>query len=328
MFFPQQTPRFIQLLKSLHNQKVAVLAHISPDGDSIGSQVALCRTLNTLGIQSICITADTIPDTLQNFLGDTPFVTFDRFDPEGWYPINVDCADADRIGHKLKHIFSQQTWLNIDHHISNAQYGLHNLVDSTAAATCELLAGMFLDHSIPMDTCTAQALYLGITTDTGNFLFNATTARSLRIASELVNLGASPIYVCNELYHKEKLSKMHLLARFLENLRLEHAGAVCVGILRASDYESTHSTPDASGGFVNYLRSLKDIQIGIFLDIEQDRIKGSMRAQSSTLRLDLLAEQFAGGGHPAAAGFSVQEHFEVFYPRLLTAVKQHLISYT
>jgi len=191
--YPEHSPVLAQLLGALAGRPVAVIGHARPDGDCIGAQVALQRILASRGLDVICINADPVPRRLQ-FL--TAGVSFHRVDdlPSGATQraaVFVDCADHARPGERLKALFPQPVG-TIDHHLSNRGYATYNIVESSSAATCEMLAGMSLDLGLEIDAPAAQALFTGIMTDTGQFRFAAASARCFQLAGELVARGAAP----------------------------------------------------------------------------------------------------------------------------------------
>ena len=224
-FFPDASSRFAEGVESLRGQSVVVLGHRRPDGDCIGSQVALTRCLLALGVDAIAINPDPVPRNLQSFVGDTPFGGLDAL-PDGISnSIYVDCSDRERSGLELAERFSEPI-LNVDHHISNEGFAKIDLVLSDTSATGEILAGFFLDNEYPIDAVTAQALYLGIATDTGQFRYRGANQRVFRICDHLCGLGASPADAAMELYEKEKPGRIQLLQRFLQLIILILVGLV------------------------------------------------------------------------------------------------------
>lgn len=313
------------LLDQLKGQRVAVLGHMRPDGDCVGSQVALCRVLNQIGIEAIALNQDPVPLTLQPFIADTPWGTHASPNIAGAVAINVDCADALRQGDKLRRIFPQ-TWANIDHHISNTHYGTINCVEAHTSATAEILGGLFLDHDLPIDAITAQALYVGIATDTGQFRFPSTSLQVFEICSALIKKGAEPSQAAQSLYENESFNKLDLLKTFLTSLKMECEGRVCIGTLSNKDYQKSGALRDDSEGLVDYARSIAGVDIGVFIE-ERDNgmLKGSFRAKEPHYRVDQLAHQFGGGGHACAAGLSQKDiSIQAFLPLLLKSLGEHL----
>lgn len=325
IFFPILTAGFQQLLPGLASQRIAVVGHARPDGDCIGSQVALARTLRALGSEVICVNLDVVPRRLQFLVHDLAFVRPEAMPVnQDWVAIYVDCADQPRAGEKALGRFPRP-FANIDHHLSNNGYGTHNFVDVAAAATCEILAGMFLDTKLPIDRVTAQALFAGIMTDTGQFRFNSTTRRTFCIAAELVASGAHPADVGGEIYERESLGKLKLLQCFLASLQLEFDGRICVGVLPSGIFEATGSSVEDTEGLVDYARAIDGVDVGVLIEERPGTIKASLRCKESWFRVDQVAALFGGGGHACAAGLNVKNTtLAEFRPKLLAALGAHI----
>jgi len=329
-FFPELQAAFQRLLAAVAGRRVAVIGHLRPDGDCIGSQVALCRLLRARGIEAVCVNADPVPRRLEFLVGDTPFHLGAEWLPDGasadgWVSIHVDCADHRRCGRRLATAFPRPLG-NIDHHLSNDGYAEHNLVDPHAAATGEVLAGAFLDAGFTPDALGAQGLYVGIATDTGQFRFPSTTQRVFDLTSHLIEAGAQPAAASYELYERESFARIALLGRFLESLRRECGGRVCVGFLRKADFDETGATSEDTEGLVDYARSIEGIDIGVLIEDRPDGVKASLRAKEATLRVDQVAQQFKGGGHACAAGLNVATDADTFFPRLVEVLTAHLAA--
>lgn len=306
---------------------VAVIGHVRPDGDCIGSQVALCRYLRSFGIDALCVNTHAVPRTQRFLVGDTPFVTGMEWVPQNHIFVTVDCSDKKRIGDRLGKIVDD-IFLAVDHHRSNDGFAAHNIILVEKAATCEILTELFLPERGRIDALTAQALYVGIATDTGQFEYASTSPRVFELACELVKLGASPSKTAQALYEQESFGKMQLMQRFLASLKLELGGKACVGTLTQSDYDATGTTREDSDSLINYPRSLEGVELAAVLEESNDMIKGSLRGREGAYRVDLLAAQFGGGGHAAAAGFTCPgEKLDAFYPRFLELLTQHFHTY-
>lgn len=327
-FFPELSAQFAQLLAALAGRKVAVIGHARPDGDCIGSQVAVARLLSSRGVDVICVNSDVVPRRLA-FL--TRGMTFLRVDDvakstENRAAIFVDCADHLRGGEGLKLYYAEPLAV-IDHHLSNGGFAAFNLVDSTAAATCEILTGVFLDNGLPIDAQSAQALYTGILTDTGQFRFNSTTPRCFALAGELVARGAVPSEAGYHLYECESLGKLRLLQHFLGSLRMECGGRACIGTLAPGIFETTGSSQEDTEGLVDFARSIEGVEIGALVEQRTDgTVKASLRAKDPSYRVDLVAARFNGGGHACAAGLSLKGVGENFYRQLIAAFEERFAA--
>jgi len=327
-FYPELSAEFARLLERLAGQKVAVIGHARPDGDCIGSQVALAQVLAALGHDVICVNADPVPRRLQFVALGRRFFQTDEVmaNPEERAAIFVDCADHARGGERLKARYPAPLAV-IDHHISNVGFAAANLVDSGSAATCEILAGVFLDNNLPVDATCAQALYTGILTDTGQFRFNSTSRRCFMLAGELVARGAHPADAGYELYERETEAKLRLLQHFLASLRLECGGRICIGLLPPGIFESTGATGEDTEGLVDYARSIEGVDIGVLIEERADgSMKASLRAKNPAFRVDLVAAQFNGGGHACAAGLNLKTETKNFPARLVEALAHRLAT--
>jgi len=276
-----------------------------PDGDCIGSQVALCRILLAAGIDSLCVNRDRVPPNMVSYTQGLTFLTGDQYVPDGRVAVAVDCADASRIGPDLLGKFGDKLWGNIDHHASNPGYAQPNIVVKTAAATCHVLAYGALRQNLGCDTATAKALHLGIVTDTGRFSYASATAEVFALAAELIERGANPAETNFLVFEHESRGKLELTKRFLNSIQFHEAGKICSGELTQADYTATGTTKEDKEGLVEFPRSVEGVEIAVLMEEGRDGVRGSLRGRDPRLRLDLLAGKLNGGGHVLAAGFNM-----------------------
>jgi len=321
--FLKESTQFAQSISRLDDRPILVLGHRRPDGDCVGSQVALTRALLALGKEALAVNQDPIPRTLRKFAEGTPFVSPAEVGDGDYQIITVDCADHGRVGEDLRTRFPEVD-LNIDHHVSNTLYGKENLILSDASATGEILAKFFFDSGYEVDKRTAEALYLGICTDTGQFCYSGTNGSVFEICRMLCDAGACPSGIASELYEKEKPGRIQLLQRFLASFRMELQARVCIGCIRGTDFLETGTKPEDAENFVDYARSQEGVEIAVFIEERNGLIKGSFRAKDEKFRVDILAKEFNGGGHTCAAGFNVEGTMDSFYPPLIQAIESHL----
>lgn len=324
-YYPEKIQEFTEALEALDGKKVAVLGHLRPDGDCIGSQVAMARILRSRGIDAVCYNQHEVPSACRAFVGDTPFYLADDGVEEDRLAITMDCADRKRIGETLQNAYPS-VFLNVDHHISNQAYGEHNIIVGNSSATGEILAGLVLDAGIEIDPITAQALYIGIATDTGQFRFSSTTKNTFEICCHLMEAGADPATAAMELYEKESPAKLALMQRFLASFRFFCDGRACVGVVDTEAWEETGANKEDTEGLVDYARSIEGVEIGVLLEEHEGTMKGSFRAKDPRQRVDILAKQFNGGGHACAAGFNPESTIEEFYPKLVEALEKHFAT--
>lgn len=315
--------RFAVLLHELEGQKAVVIGHQRPDGDCIGSQVALCRVLRSQGIDAVCMNPDPVPRRIKFLVRDTPFFQRDEMPPGDRLAIFTDCADHGRAGEKVMSLYPAPQAC-FDHHVSNVGFAVRNFVDTGSAATAEVLAGLFIDADIVFDAVTAQALYTGIMTDTGQFRFASTSYRVFRLCAELVARGANPALAGQELFERESFGKLKLLQYYLGSLKLECDGRVCIGVLREGIFEKLGATVEDTEGLVDYARSIEGVEIGVLIEERAGVIKASLRAIHGSYRIDTVASQFNGGGHASAAGLNYPATLGSFYPKLIAALARRL----
>ena len=318
-YYPQFAAPFSALLADLAGKKISIIGHQRPDGDCVGSQVALCRVLRARGVDAICVNPDAVPRRIKFLVGDTPFFQRDSVAHGERAAIFTDCADHGRAGEKMKQLYPAPL-ASFDHHLSNGGFARHNFVDTGSAATAEVLAGIFLDAGLPIDATTAQALYTGIMTDTGQFRFPSTSVRVFEIAAALLARGASPAQAGQELYERESFGKLKLLGHYISSLKFECGGRVCIGVLPNGIFEQTGASVEDTEGLVDYARCIDGVAIGVLIEERPGVIKASLRAQDGVYRMDTIASQFNGGGHASAAGLNCPDTLASFYPKLLAAL--------
>lgn len=307
---------FDLLLADIAGRPIAVVGHARPDGDCIGSQVALTRALRELGHDAICVNQDVVPRRLAFAARGEKFVTPEAVDDRDYAVIYVDCADQDRPGLRMRERFPEVLG-NIDHHVSNTIYAKHNCVSSGAAATCEILGALFLDGNMMIDAQTATALYTGIITDTGQFRFSSTSHATFKISAELMALGADPAEAGYELYEREPAGKMQLLQRFLASFEMHAGGRICIGTIEEGVYAETETSAEDTEGLVDYARGIEGVEIGGLIEERPDGVKASLRSNDPRIRVDRIAAKFNGGGHACAAGLTMSGMASVVFRRQL-----------
>ncbi len=322
MFYPHASPEFGKWVESLRGKRVAVVGHARPDGDCVGSQVALARVLRQVGVEALCVNQDCVPRRLEFVTREERFREPGAWMREDWTAVSVDCADPNRPGETVRSAVSGYE-ANIDHHISNTRFARQNFVEDSSAATAEVLGGFFFDNQYPIDPVTAQALYVGIATDTGQFRFPATSRRVFQICGRLLELGADPALASTHLYEQESMGKMKLLQVYLASLRMECDHRACIGVLPRDAFDSTGAGLEDTEGLVDYARSIHGVDVGAIIEDRGNEVKGSLRAKDGRFRVNDLAARFGGGGHVCAAGFTVEMTMETFYPRFLEELREH-----
>jgi len=212
--------------------------------------------------------------------------------------------------------------VNIDHHITNKQFGQINWVEPDASATAEMIAVLLGDMRVPLTKDIALCLYTALMTETGSFRYSNTTPAVFRLAAELADLGVQPAWVSQKIYERNTVSRLKLLGALLERMALNADRTVAWVTIPAELFERTGTTAEDAEDFVNYPRSLAETEVAILMrDAEPGHVKVSFRA-SGDVDVAAIAAQFGGGGHRKAAGCTVAGALAAVQPRVLEAAER------
>jgi phosphoesterase RecJ-like protein len=312
------------------HQRFLLTTHVRPDGDGLGSMIALADTLESLGKQARLVVASSLPPRYA-FLA--PAGRIERF----------NAADASHRAADVALVLDTGTWnqlgdfgpflrelnvpkLVIDHHLTQDDLGAERLVDTSAEATGRLIFEAIAALGLQPSPAAARALFVALAMDTGWFRHNNTTPATFALAAELVRCGARPTELYEYLFEQSTLARLRLTGLILERMQVVEDGKVAFTELRRGDYEATGAVPQDSEDLINYTRSVAGVEVGLFF-MEQPRggIKVSFRSRS---RIDVgkLAERFSGGGHRLASGATLDTTLEEARARVLRAVADVLKS--
>lgn len=290
--------------KMLSSDKIAVLEHEKPDGDCIGSGLALVLGLRSLGKKAILISQDAHPQVYHFLSGSQYYTRSDYIQPEEFNPdlaVFLDCTGPDRVGKSLS-LVEGKPWINIDHHISNSYFGHLNLVDPHASAVGELVFQILECLGVEITQEMAEAIYVAIATDTGGFRYQNTTSDTLRLAARLLDIGVKAWEISDMVFEQRTLSYLMLLAQALNSLRLYQGGRVAAISVTKEMLRKAGASQDEAEGLVNYPRSIQGVEVALaFKESDNAKIHVSFRSRK---RVDVaeVASRFGGGGHPRAAG--------------------------
>jgi len=292
---------------------IALISHIMPDGDTMGSALALYMHLRAAGKEAALFCEQPVPPTYRFLSMSEAFRLPGTWDPETEpYPlvIAIDCSDLERLG-DCRSIYDRAgRTVNIDHHISNERYADINLVDDTAAAAGEMIFTLIQKAGGTVDNPMAEALYAAVSTDTGNFSYSNTTPSTHRIAAELLGRGIDVYSLNNILFRTHSLGRTRLLAMVLSTLEIHREGSIAT--LFATDDMMRQSGADESEteGMINFAREIDTVEVGIMFRSRGDgTVKVSFRSKEY-VDVSALAQSFGGGGHTRAAGCTVQGSLE------------------
>ena len=303
----------------------AVCCHVRPDGDALGSSLALTIALENAGKRAFMLCEDKPPERLCLFPAmERAFqvLPVDLKDLDLF--IVVDSADVTRIG-----AFSAQfsafkgKTLNIDHHISNPRYAKCNYVFADSTATCEIMPEVLDAAGFEITKEIADLLALGLLTDSGNFSHRDVSAKTFAVAAKLKECGADICNIGYEMFTRQTKARALLYARVLSGMRFELEDKLAFITVTQKDFEQTGTDKSHTEGFVDFALSIDGVEVSIALmEVRKNQYKASLRSRN--VNVNAVAEKFGGGGHVLASGCMLNGEYEEVVERLTHAVYQQL----
>lgn len=284
------------------NDHFLVIAHVSPDGDTLGSALALSLSLKRMGkrVQTVC--EDKVPH-IYEFLPGAQEVLRPENAAAARVAIAVDCADAQRLGSALPLFRAAEATVNIDHHATNSGYADRNCVEK-AGATGELVYRLLLRLGVEPDAQAATCLYTALMSDTGSFAYSSTTPDTLRVAAALMERGANNAEINRRVYRTIPLHKQKLLGVTLAKLALHAGGKVGIACLSAGEIASCGASGEDTEGIIDHIRDVEGVEIAILIrGTDENAFKVSLRSKHFA-DVGALAARMGGGGHQRAAGYN------------------------
>ncbi|MBA3383343.1 MAG: bifunctional oligoribonuclease/PAP phosphatase NrnA [Actinobacteria bacterium] len=313
MSSPQTTTIATELAQAAEairgGERFLVTTHENPDGDALGSMLALKLALDQLGKDASMLLVGDAP-----LPGEYSFMPLDGLlrsvpdDASQRILLAVDCANESRIGPDPEVLQLSPLVVDIDHHHDNSRFGDVNVIDAKASSTGELLRDLFRELDVELTPQIGEALYIALVTDTGRFQYTNTTPKSLRLAAELVEAGADLHRIFQGVYESVQFAKLKLLARALERAQVYEGGRLVVSYLLRDDFQEVGAAEPYSEGIIDYLRAVEGADMAVLIR-EPPRSGGplhrvSLRASHDELDVSAIARKSEGGGHRQAAGFS------------------------
>ena len=290
------------------HERFVITTHENPDGDALGSLLAMKLALDQLGKDSVMVLHGDAP--LPGEYAFMPLAELRRRWPDDVADrvlLALDCANESRIADP-EVLGRVPLSIDIDHHHDNTRFGRLNLIVSDASSTGEVLRDLFRELGVELTSDLAEALYIALVTDTGRFQYTNTTPKSLRLAAELVEAGADVHAVFQQVYESVEFAKLKLLARALERAQVYEGGRIVVSYLLRTDFADVGAAEPYSEGIIDYLRAVEGADMAVLIR-EPPRSDGparrvSLRASIDELDVSAIARKSGGGGHRQAAGFS------------------------
>ncbi len=301
---------------------VLIACHVAPDGDCLGSALALHLALTRLGVQAQVASADGVPEPFLTLPGAGRVLTTPAA-ARADVAVAMECSTLDRAGTFAAALAGATTLINIDHHLSNAGYGQLVYWDTSAAAVGEQIAKVIQALRVPIDREIAQCLLTAVVTDTFSFRFPNTTAQTLRLAADLVDAGASVPEIVERVYETRSAAGLRLLGMTLAGLRVSADGRIAWATVTPEMLAAAGATSDETTGFVGMLRQIRGVQVALLFEVTPDGVRVGIRSRDGA-RSNVIAEAFGGGGHQGAAGFTGTQPLDQTIAATLAEVDKEL----
>jgi len=301
--------------------RVFITCHRNPDGDALGSELALAEMARRLGVQTVIVNRDRTPANLGNLPGADDISVADKL--PGDFPsaydlvITVECPGLDRTGFEG---LTEVPILNIDHHPANPAYGVVNFLDEESPAVGEMVWLMYGEAGLLPTADAATNLFVALSTDTGDFRYSNATSRAFRAAAEMVDAGAQPARVANWVHNHRSLASVRLLGEALQSLKIRCSGKLAVITADRGAFERAGAGPEDTEEIVNIPRSIAGVEaVAYFKQWEDGVVRVSLRSRGD-VNVRAVAETFGGGGHVNAAGCAVSGELEQVEQDVASAV--------
>jgi bifunctional oligoribonuclease and PAP phosphatase NrnA len=294
------------------NDRFLVATHENPDGDALGSMLGATLALRSLGKDAVMYLAGEGPTPGEyRFLDLSGLVRTLPDDTEDRVLLAVDAANERRLGPDSAPVDRAKLVLDVDHHHDNSRFGDVNLIVPDASSTAEIVRDILRELDVALTPEIAEALYVGLVTDTGRFQYTNTTPKALRLAAELVEAGADVHGIFQHVYETLQFAKLKLLARALERAQPLEGGRLVVSYLLKDDFGEVGAEEPYSEGIIDHLRAVEGSEL-VALIREPPRDDGparrvSLRSSHDEVDVSAIAAKAGGGGHRQAAGFSSDE---------------------
>jgi phosphoesterase RecJ-like protein len=313
------------------NKRILITSHRDPDGDSIGSQLALAELVKNFDKGGRVINQGELPGKYtfldpQGIIENVEVLKKDKNergdDPD--LVLVLDCTSLSRLGEVEKMIPPSAKLINIDHHPDNENFGVFNYVDESASATGEIIFSLLRAARFSITSLMANQLYAAILSDTGRFKFSNTSPDCLRVCAELLEAGANPKFVTNQIYFNHSISYLKLLGSILSSPQILDNGRICIMILKRELMRELKIDPKEVEGVVDYSLFLKGVEIGLLFTEKGDhKTKVNLRSQKH-FDVSKIARVFGGGGHRNAAGCILNQDLKQAQNIILEQIQKSL----
>lgn len=309
-----------------NSRSILVMAHVNPDGDSLGCMLAIGSAMGQLDKYVVLLSPDGVTDTFKFLPGSGNVIKSIPDDDTFDLGIVVDCENLERVGSASQYLSRCGTIMEIDHHPGTNRSDGVNLLDSDAASSGDIVYKLLRELGVRITIDIAECLMTAIVTDTGSFRFSNVKPDTLRNAADLLEAGASTGIISQKVYDTRSLASVKLLGIALGNIQLIANGKVAWSFVSRENLSETGAIDSDTEGIVNYTRSIKGVLVGIlFNEAPNDVTRVSFRARDG-YDISQIARKFGGGGHKAASGATIEKPLNEAIQMVLDAVEQWMES--
>jgi phosphoesterase RecJ-like protein len=316
----QAPPELRRIVDAIHaRQRFVVSSHSRPDGDSIGSELAMAYSLRALGKDVRVINRDPPPAPLTAFPGVSGIEIAERVEGAFDAAIIMECGELARTGLEgLERYFV----INIDHHPGNSEYGQINWFNASAAACGEMVFDLIGALGVPLSREIATHIYLAILTDTGSFHYSNISPRTFDICRAALEAGVDPVLVARNVYDSNNMGRLKLFGAVLSAMQIDSTGHIAIVYLDHEMAREAGGTYEDTEGLINLPLTVKEIQAVVFFkQIENEEYRVSMRSKGD-IDIGGVAKEFGGGGHKNAAGCTVTGAIDALQKVFLEKIEQ------
>jgi phosphoesterase RecJ-like protein len=300
------------------SQRFVLSSHSRPDGDSIGSQLAMAYALRALGKEAVVVNKDPAPGPLMAFPGVRSIVIADRVEGNFDAAIIMECSDLLRPGVAG---LDRSFVINIDHHPGNTAYGNLNWFDATAAACGEMVFDLIRLLGVPLTQEIATHIYLAILTDTGSFHYSGISPRTFAICKEALEAGVDAVEVARAVYDSNSMGRLKLFGAVLSAMQIDRTGRIAIVYVDHAMARAAGGSYEDTDGLVNLPLTVKEIEAVMFFKHENDdEYRVSLRSKGH-IDVGAVAKSFGGGGHKNAAGCTVRGAVDDLQRRLVEKIE-------
>lgn len=307
----------------LNSQNICIASHVQPDGDNIGSMLSLGLALRKLNKNVFLLKSDDIPLDFK-FLPNIDLIKDYEDIGEIDIFIALDSSDEARLGKNKNLLRKAKLILNIDHHISNTNFGHINIIDKDASSTGEMVFDFIKSMNIDIEKDIATCIYTAISSDTGSFMYDNTSAKTHEIAAELIRIGIAKEDINIHLYQSKSLERTKLFIKAMSNLEFYFENKVAITMVTQEMLKESNAKMEDTEGIISFVRGISPVELAVLLkEFSENEVKVSMRSKRY-IDVAEICLAFGGGGHIRAAGCTINTSLNEAKSMIIDEIKNYL----